>query len=94
VRGYPERSGASGDGNFYGTIHRGDNQVGTIFEITADGHLTFDFVHGNKRSLAWRESAGALVQGTDGNFYGTTSLGGANGLERFPPQRSHAACSR
>ena len=23
---------------------------------------------------------GALVQGTDGNFYGTTSLGGANGL--------------
>jgi uncharacterized repeat protein (TIGR03803 family) len=69
------------DGNFYGTTTAGGNgscQVGcgTIFKLTARGKLTilhsFDGPDGY-----W--PYGALVQATDGNFYGTTSSGGPHG---------------
>jgi uncharacterized repeat protein (TIGR03803 family) len=66
------------DGNFYGTTHDGGANYpgfGTIFKITPTGTLTvlhsFDGTDGEK-------SLGALVQGADGNFYGTTSFGGGN----------------
>jgi uncharacterized repeat protein (TIGR03803 family) len=48
---------------------------GTVFEVSPTGTLTvlhsFDATDGEK-SLA------VLVQGSDGNFYGTTSFGGGN----------------
>jgi uncharacterized repeat protein (TIGR03803 family) len=66
------------DGNFYGTTPQGGANYpgfGTIFKITPSGTLTvlhsFDGTDGEK-------SFAALVQGTDGNFYGTTSFGGGN----------------
>jgi uncharacterized repeat protein (TIGR03803 family) len=66
------------DGNFYGTtINGGDNSIpyGTVFRMTPSGVLTtlhsFDFTDG-------ANPYGALVQATDGNFYGTT-YAGANG---------------
>jgi uncharacterized repeat protein (TIGR03803 family) len=67
------------DGNFYGTTPdgggTGEPGFGTVFKVTPAGTLTvlhsFDGTDGEK-ALA------ALVQGTDGNFYGTTSFGGAN----------------
>jgi len=81
------------DGNFYGTTLYGGSFVqsecsfgnfgcGTVFKITPTGKLTT--LH------AFCEQAGcpdgttpvtqsALVQGIDGNFYGTTSYGGSNG---------------
>lgn len=67
------------DGNFYGTTPNGGGTAkpgfGTVFKITPTGTLTvlhsFNGTDGEK-------SLGALVQGTDGNFYGTTSFGGAN----------------
>jgi uncharacterized repeat protein (TIGR03803 family) len=81
--GYPEGALVQGgDGNFYGTTYiGGDNQFGTIFEITTNGNLTrlISFTGTGGPSLG-ANPQGALVQGTDGNFYGTTSLGGANGL--------------
>jgi uncharacterized repeat protein (TIGR03803 family) len=67
------------DGDFYGTTAQGGtgNGGGTVFKITAEGELTtlhsFDGVEGVG-------SYSSLVQGTDGNFYGTTYEGGANGL--------------
>jgi uncharacterized repeat protein (TIGR03803 family) len=70
------------DGNLYGTTYiGGDNQLGTIFEITTNGNLTrlVSFTGTNGPSLG-ANPQDTLVQGTDGNFYGTTSLGGANGL--------------
>jgi len=68
-------------GSFYGTTLGGGPNCqtevgcGTVFKITPEGTLTtlhnFD---GNDGELLY----GGLVQGTDGNFYGTTSSGGAN----------------
>ncbi len=69
------------DGNFYGTTQDGGaNSVGTIFEITPSGTLTtlYSFC-----SLAHCDDGDSpfagLVQATNGNLYGTTSVGGANG---------------
>ena len=71
------------DGNFYGTTEVGGvsgcgfNQegCGTVFKITPNGTLTtLHIFNGTDGSLP----EGALVQGADGNFYGTTFLGGTN----------------
>ena len=66
------------DGNFYGATPEGGANYpgfGTIFKVTPTGTLTvlhsFDATDGEK-------SFAALVQGKDGNFYGTTSFGGGN----------------
>jgi uncharacterized repeat protein (TIGR03803 family) len=66
------------DGNFYGTTFNGGaNGHGTMFKITPGGILTtlhsFHGTDGNGTSPQAR-----LVQGTDGNFYGTTSIGGGH----------------
>ena len=65
-----------GDGNFYGvTDTGGTNGRGTVYRITPSGVesvlLNFDGVADGS------EPMGALVQGPDGNFYGTTAVGGA-----------------
>ncbi len=63
------------DGNIYGTTFSGGtNGDGTIFKITTNGVLTFlyFFTGGND---GWSPAAG-VVQGSDGNFYGTTWFGG------------------
>ena len=71
------------NGNFYGTAARGGvvsdscptgPGCGTVFEMTPAGNLTTLYTfHGDD---GWEPSA-ALVQGTNGNFYGTTAWGGA-----------------
>ena len=65
------------NGNFYGTsAFGGSNYSGTIFEISPAGaeKLLYSFSGGNDGGLPNT----ALVLGTDGNFYGTTSGAGAN----------------
>jgi uncharacterized repeat protein (TIGR03803 family) len=69
------------NGNFYGTTNAGGtNNFGTIFEITPAGKLTtfYRFCSQSGCSDGANPSAG-LVQGSDGNFYGTTPIGGAFG---------------
>ena len=69
------------DGNFYGTTFEGGAEVhGTVFKITPQGTLTtlYSFCHQLPCPDGSRPEAG-VVQATDGNFYGTTSEGGANG---------------
>ncbi len=67
------------DGNFYGATYGGGSSLsyGTLFKITPSGTLTtlyeFDFTHG-------AQPYSGPVQGTDGNFYGTTYSGGAYGV--------------
>jgi len=66
------------DGNFYGTAeYGGANYSGTVFKITPGGVLTTVYTFTGGSDGAYPNSA--LVQGTDGNFYGTTSAGGAHG---------------
>jgi uncharacterized repeat protein (TIGR03803 family) len=74
------------DGNFYGTTDQGGASnncfvsfpgCGTIFKITQSG--TLNTLH-SFSSTDGAFPAAALVQGTDGNFYGTTDSGGANNL--------------
>ncbi len=73
------------DGNFYGTTWNGGNACGiqgcgTVFKITPEGTLTtlYRFNPVANRSDGSNPYAG-LVQGTDGNFYGTTEVGGVYG---------------
>ncbi len=63
------------DGNFYGsTCNGGSFSAGTVFKMTRAGTLTvlYNFTGGNdgKCPLA------PPIEGTDGNYYGTTSAGG------------------
>jgi uncharacterized repeat protein (TIGR03803 family) len=62
------------DGNFYGTTVGGTTGLGTIFKITSQGQLTT--IHTFCSQPNCKDGAtplGALVEGGDGNFYGTTS---------------------
>ncbi len=67
------------DGNFYGTTVGGGSgtpPVGTVFKITPSGSLTT--LHSFNRTDG-EQPYGTLIQATNGSFYGTTSIGGANG---------------
>ena len=67
------------DGNFYGTTETGGSAaVGTIFKITPAGVETVLYSFSSGSGLDGSDPLGGLVQGTDGNFYATTSTGGAN----------------
>jgi len=69
------------NGNFYGTTNGGGtNFSGTIFEITPAGVLTtfYNFCSQNNCADGEFPYAG-LVLGANGNFYGTTTFGGAHG---------------
>lgn len=66
------------DGNFYGTTQQGGpNDFGTLFRMSPDGSVStmveFDGFNDGASPV------NALVQGSDGNLYGTTSAGGPGG---------------
>ena len=68
------------DGNFYGTtsgIGTGDAGGGTVFKMTPSAVVTT--LHSFAETLdAGTAPLGGVIQGTDGNLYGTTSGGGAS----------------
>ena len=67
------------DGNFYGTTNRGGfNKQGTVFVMTPTGTVTTLYSFEKTEGDVTYPSA-ALVEASDGNFYGTTSAGGAAG---------------
>ena len=71
------------DGNFYGTTHLGGAYGGgTVFKITPGGTLTtlYNFCAQSGCADGNHPQGAALIQAADGNFYGTTASGGANGL--------------
>jgi uncharacterized repeat protein (TIGR03803 family) len=60
--------------DFYGTTTEGGTHtLGTVFKITPAGKLTTLYSFGNKMGCPdGGNPLAGLVQGTDGNFYGTT----------------------
>ena len=76
---YPHAGLVQGaDGNFYGTTASGGTYGdGTVFRMTTNGTLT------TLASFNYSVNGGSpyagLLQGTDGNFYGTTEDGGTYG---------------
>ena len=72
------------DGSFYGTTDfggrttDGKNGLGTVFKFTLAGE--FESLHSFQSSSEGLNPAAALVQGTDGAFYGTTYGGGLVGF--------------
>ena len=66
------------DGNLYGTTYFGGaNGFGTVFKVTPSGTETvlYSFAGGNDGEHPYA----GVIQGSDGNFYGTTYQGGASG---------------
>ena len=77
------------NGNLYGTTYGGGvshshfcagtlNPCGTIFAITPSGTLTTLYRFCSQSNCDDGHIPYPLVEGADGNFYGTTGLGGAN----------------
>jgi uncharacterized repeat protein (TIGR03803 family) len=80
---YPYGGLALGDDRSFNgvTVHGGTNsftgdQYGTVFKITTNGTLTTLYWFGGTNG----SYPDGITQGSDGNFYGTTSDGGAYGL--------------
>jgi uncharacterized repeat protein (TIGR03803 family) len=68
------------DGNFYGTSAAGGNYgEGTVYKITPAGVETVLFSFSAGASIDPANPSGGVIQGADGNLYGTTRAGGANG---------------
>ncbi len=66
------------DGNFYGTTYFGGaNGFGTVFKVTPSGTETvlYSFAGGSDGEHPYA----GVIQGSDGNFYGTTYQGGTGG---------------
>jgi uncharacterized repeat protein (TIGR03803 family) len=75
------------NGNFYGVTAGGgtesgpDGTGGTFFEITPSGKLTTLYSFCSQANCAdGGEPATGPIQGADGNFYGTTYVGGNTGV--------------
>ena len=75
---YPQAITLGNDGNFYGTYLGGTltNVNGGVFKVTPAGKLT---VLHRFTDTDGKNPMGAIIQATDGNFYGTTRAGGTGG---------------
>jgi len=72
------------DGNFYGTMRTGGDPTclcGSIYKATPAGKITVlhNFTGFDGAPYDGGFPYGVLVEGNDGNFYGTTYSGGNNG---------------
>ncbi len=70
------------DGQLYGTTYSGGAYgYGSVFKVSTSGAVTTLYSFCSTGSCTdGANPAGGLLLGTDGNFYGTTLNGGANGL--------------
>ena len=65
---------------------------GTVFKISPNGALTslYSFTGGNDGANPYA----GLVQGSDGNFYGTTQYGGTTNYNASAKPTATAPCSK
>jgi uncharacterized repeat protein (TIGR03803 family) len=70
------------DGNFYGTTpYGGTSASGTVFKMTPSG--TVSVLHAFTGGTDGTYPYAALIQATDGNFYGTTIGGGSTNCNSY-----------
>ncbi len=68
------------DGSFYGTTRSGgSNDEGVVFKLTLGGSYTPIYTFPPVSTTNGANPYAGLVQGSDGNFYGTTRFGGIGG---------------
>jgi uncharacterized repeat protein (TIGR03803 family) len=65
------------DGNLYGTIPSGGNG-GVFYTMTPEGKMTVLYRFCSEPNCADGAGPNRVIQGTDGNFYGTTTGGGTS----------------
>jgi len=66
------------DGNFYGTTYQGGvNNLGALFKISSTGK--FSLLHSFAGATDGQNPDQAMLQATDGNFYGVALFGGNAG---------------
>ena len=71
------------DGNYYGTTAEGGaNQNGTVFKLTPAGKLAtlYSFCSLSPNCADGTLPEGGVIQGANGNLYGTTAGGGTDGF--------------
>lgn len=69
------------DGRFYGTTQQGGtNANGTLFGLNSDGSGYTEFFNFNGNGGDANEPEASLLLGKDGALYGTSYLGGSNGV--------------
>jgi len=82
---YPTSLIQGTDGYFYGTTQGGGDAscsgrygpgCGTVFKMDSAGNVTVLYSFTGQSDGSWPESG--VIQGTDGNLYGTTAYGGTN----------------
>ena len=68
------------DGNLYGVSSGGSDYTwsGSLYRLTLDGQLTTLYTFCPRANCVGSEIPNGIIQGSDGNFYGTTSGAGAN----------------
>ena len=68
------------DGNLYGVVKFGGNSTGsgTFYKLTLDGQLTTLHTFCASAGCVDGQIPNRIIQAADGNFYGTTELGGAH----------------
>jgi len=83
------------DGNFYGaSYYGGANGYGTVFKVTPAGALTTLYSFCALSNCAdGSYPYGTLLLGTNGNFYGTTQMGGM-GISRSAARSAAAQFSK
>jgi uncharacterized repeat protein (TIGR03803 family) len=75
----PEAAPVQGtDGNFYGTTSESVPGSGTVYKMTPSGTPLKTLHVFDQAAHADGQTPGAIIQGTDGSFYGTTQTGGAS----------------
>ncbi len=79
---YPQAGPIEGsDGYYYGTTTYGgsSSSYGTVYKVKADGSTVVSALYTFADGADGANPVGGLVQGADGNLYGTTTVGGTNG---------------
>lgn len=82
------------DGNIYGVTAGGGQNGGSVFKITPAGGFTTLYTfcsQGGTQCTDGFDPVGGLVEGSDGNFYGTTA-GGGSGNASYCPAAGTTGC--